>query len=135
MDMVLWPLLVYGIAVVLLVVGMIAVSYVLGQRHSDRDTGQAYESGSPPTGSARFRFSVDFYLLAMFFVIFDVESVFIFAWAIAWRELGWAGYVEVLVFIGVMLAALMYLWRLGALDWGTVRHLKNARQSKRADHV
>ena len=135
MDTVLWPLVVYGIAVAFLVAGMIVVSHILGQRHSGRDTGQAYESGSPPTGSARLRFSVDFYLLAMFFVIFDVESVFLIAWAIAWRELGWAGYVEVLVFIGVMLAALAYLWRLGALDWGTVRHLKHTRRRKRADHV
>ena len=114
MDTVFWPLVVYGIAVAFLVAGMIVVSHILGQRHSGRDTGQPYESGSPPTGSARLRFSVDFYLLAMFFVIFDVESVFLIAWAIAWRELGWAGYVEVLVFIGVMLAALAYLWRLGA---------------------
>lgn len=135
MNPVLWPLVVYGIAVILLVVGMIATSYVLGQRHSGRDTGQPYESGNPPTGSARLRFPIDFYLLAMFFVIFDVESVFLFAWAIAWRELGWAGYLEVLVFIGVLLAALVYLWRLGALDWGTVRYLKNARRTKRVDHV
>lgn len=135
MSDVLWPLVVYGIAVLFLVAGMIGTSYLLGQRHSGRDTGQPYESGSPPTGSARIRFSIDFYLLAMFFVVFDVESVFLFAWAIAWRELGWAGYIEVLVFIGVLLAALLYLWRLGALDWGTVRYLKNAGQSKRADHV
>jgi len=121
MDMVLWPLLVYGVAVALLVAAMIAASYVLGQRHSDRDTAQPYESGAPPTGSARVHFSVDFYLVALFFVIFDVESIFLFAWAIAWRELGWAGYVEVLVFVGVMLVALAYLWRLGALDWGTKR--------------
>ncbi|MEN6335424.1 MAG: NADH-quinone oxidoreductase subunit A [Phycisphaerales bacterium] len=135
MNDTLWPLAVYGIAVLFLVAGMIVTSYVLGQRHSGRDTGQPYESGSPPTGSARVRFSIDFYLLAMFFVIFDVESVFLFTWAIAWRELGWPGYIEVVVFIGILLAALVYLWRLGALDWGTVRYLKNARQGKGADHV
>lgn len=132
MNMVLWPLAVYAIAVLLLVTGMIVVSYVLGQRHKDRDTTQVYEAGSPPTGSARLRFSIDFYLVAMFFVIFDVESIFIFAWAIAWRDLGWAGYVEVLIFIAVLMAALLYLWRLGALDWGTVRYLKHKRQGKAA---
>ena len=60
----------------------------------------------------------------VFFVVFDVESIYIFGWAIAWRELGWTGYVEVLVFIGILLAALVYLWRLGALDWGTAARLK-----------
>ena len=67
----------------------------------------------------------------MFFVVFDVESIYIFAWAIAWRELGWTGYIEVLVFIGILLAALVYLWRLGALDWGTVGRLKRAEPGTR----
>ena len=63
------------------------------------------------------RFSAKFYLVAMFFVIFDLEAVFLFAWAVAVRETGWAGYVEVLLFITVLLATLAYLWRVGALDW------------------
>ena len=92
---------------------------MLGQRHRERTTGRPYESGNPLTGSARLRLSISFYLVAMFFVVFDVESIYIFAWAIAWRELGWTGYIEVLIFIGILLAALVYLWRLGALDWGT----------------
>jgi NADH-quinone oxidoreductase subunit A len=65
------------------------------------------------------RFDVKFYLVAMFFVIFDIEAVFIFAWSIALREAGWAGYVEILVFIAVMVCALVYLWRIGALEWGS----------------
>ena len=125
MDAPLWPFLVYFIMVVFLAAAMIAVSYVLGQRHHEGATGQAYESGVPVTGSARLRFSVDYYLVAMFFVVFDVESIFIFAWAVAWRELGWAGYVEVLIFVAIFLAALLYLWRLGALDWGTTQRLKH----------
>jgi NADH-quinone oxidoreductase subunit A len=120
----LWPLVVYFILVLLTVAAIIVLSSVLGQRHAERSTGQPYESGMPVTGSARRRFSVDFYLVAMFFVVFDVESIFLFAWAIAWRRLGWTGYVEIVVFIGIMLAALAYLWRLGALDWGTVRRRK-----------
>ena len=63
--------------------------------------------------------SARFYLVAMFFVVFDLEAVFLFAWAVAAREVGWAGYWEVLIFIGVLMAALMYLWRVGALDWAT----------------
>jgi NADH-quinone oxidoreductase subunit A len=124
MDAPLWPLVVYAIAVVVLVAAVIAVSYLLGQRHRERTTTRPYESGNPLTGSARLRISISFYLVAMFFVVFDVESIYIFAWAIAWRELGWTGYIEVLIFIGILLAALVYLWRLGALDWGTTARRK-----------
>ena len=124
MDASLWPLVVYTIAVGVLVAAVIAVSYVLGQRHRERTTTRPYESGSPLTGSARLRISISFYLVAMFFVVFDVESIYIFAWAIAWRELGWTGYVGVLIFVGILLAALVYLWRLGALDWGTTARRK-----------
>ena len=128
MDVQYWPFWVYAGAVVILVAAVIGTSYVLGQRHRERTTGRPYESGSPLTGTARLRFSVSFYLVAMFFVVFDVESIYIFAWAVAWRALGWAGYVEVLIFIGILLSALVYLWRLGALDWGTTRRQKLGRR-------
>jgi NADH-quinone oxidoreductase subunit A len=114
----LWPLAVYFVLVIGLLVFMVAFSYILGERHKERATGVPYESGVSSTGTARIRFDIKFYLVAMFFVIFDVEAVFIFAWAIALREAGWMGYIEILVFIGVLLAALVYLWRLGALEWG-----------------
>ncbi|HET9589736.1 MAG TPA: NADH-quinone oxidoreductase subunit A [Anaerolineales bacterium] len=114
----LWPLLVYFIAVIVLVAAMLVLSYFLGERHRGRATDEPYEAGAPTTGSARQRLTAKFYLVAMFFVIFDLEVVFIIAWALAARSLGWAGYIEILFFIGVLLAALVYLWRLGALDWG-----------------
>lgn len=117
----LWTLGVYFIAVLLLVAAMLGVSYVLGQRHDEHATGQPYESGILSEGSARVHVSAKFYLVAMFFVIFDLEAAFIFAWAIAARELGWVGYKEILVFIAILLAALAYLWRLGALDWNPSR--------------
>jgi NADH-quinone oxidoreductase subunit A len=117
----LWTLGVYFIVVILLVATMLAVSYVLGQRHDEHATGQPYESGILSEGSARVHVSAKFYLVAMFFVIFDLEAVFIFAWAIAARELGWVGYCEILVFIAILLAALAYLGRSGALDWGPNR--------------
>jgi NADH-quinone oxidoreductase subunit A len=115
----LWPLAVYVAAVILLVAGMLAISHLLGQRHQARATGEPYESGIVSTGSARLRFSAQFYLIAMLFVIFDLEAVFIFAWAIAFREAGWTGYIGALAFIGVLVAALIYEWRLGAFDWGS----------------
>ena len=119
MPAILWPLAVYFAAVLVLVVGMLALSYLLGQRHQEKATGEPYESGIVSTGSARLRFSAQFYLIAMLFVIFDLEAVFIFAWAVAFRQLGWAGYLGALVFIGVLVAALIYEWRVGALDWGS----------------
>jgi len=116
-----WPLALYCVAVIALVGGMTAVSYVLGQRHTSEAAAQPFESGIVTVGYARLRFPVKFYLVAMFFVIFDLETVFIFAWAIAFRDVGWIGYIDMLVFVGVLVAALVYLWRLGALDWGPRR--------------
>ena len=117
----LWPLLVYFLLVVALMTGIVALSYVAGERHSARAADEPFESGIVTVGFARLRLSVRFYLIAMFFVIFDVEALFLYAWAIALREAGWAGYIEALIFIGILLAALAYLWRLGALDWGGSR--------------
>ena len=114
-----WPLALYFFLVLAIAAGMIGLSYVFGQRHRERATGQPYESGVISTGTARLRFDVRFYLIAMFFVIFDLESLFIISWAIALRQAGWAGYVEILIFIVILVAALVYLWRLGALDWAS----------------
>jgi NADH-quinone oxidoreductase subunit A len=112
---------IYFAAVLVLVTAMLVVSYFLGQRHHENATSSPYESGIVSVGSAHVRLSVKFYLVAMLFVVFDLEAVFIFAWAIAGRDLGWSGYWEVLIFTGVLVAALVYLWRLGALDWGAIR--------------
>jgi NADH-quinone oxidoreductase subunit A len=113
----LWPLAVYLVIVLALVVAMLGLSFVLGQRHHERATDSPYESGILSQGSARVRLSARFYLVAMFFVIFDLEAVFLFAWAVSIRETGWTGYAEASVFIAVLLATLIYLWRVGALDW------------------
>lgn len=111
-----WPLLVYAGAVALVVVGMLATSSLLGERGHGRARNEPYESGIKLTGSARIRLSLDFYLFAMFFVIFDLETVYVIAWAIGFQELGWAGYAQMCVFLGSVVAALVYLWRLGALE-------------------
>jgi len=113
----LWPLGVYFIAVLALISAMIALSHFLGERHREKQTTEPYESGIASTGEARVRFDVKFYLIAMFFVIFDLEAVFIFAWAVSIRETGWTGYGEMLFFIAILTATLVYLWRIGALDW------------------
>ena len=113
-----WPMAVYFAAVILLVGAILGASYLLGERHRDRATDEPYESGIVPTGTARLRISAKFYLTAMFFVIFDVASVFVFAWAIAFRKAGWPGYAGLLVFIATMVIGLLYLSQEGALDWG-----------------
>jgi NADH-quinone oxidoreductase subunit A len=117
----LWALGIYFAIVLALVAGMLIVSYLLGQRHREPATGSPYESGIVSEGTAHVRLSAKFYLVAMFFVIFDLEAAFIFSWAIAGRELGWPGYWEVFIFAGVLFIALIYLWRLGALDWASLQ--------------
>jgi NADH-quinone oxidoreductase subunit A len=119
----LWPLAVYFGLVIVMVAGMLGISYVFGQKHTSRSTREPYESGIVATGSARVRFDVRFFQNALFFVVFDLETMFIIAWAIAARQAGWVGYIEVLVFIGVLLAALVYLWKTNALDWRTKREI------------
>ena len=114
----LWPILVYGALVLSLVCLMLGLSFVLGERHKERATGEPYEGGIISTGSARLRFSSQFYLIAMLFVIFDVETIFIFSWAIAFKELGWHGYLGVMVFVILLIVVLIYEWRNGALDFG-----------------
>ena len=115
---VLWPLVVYAAIVLSLVLLILGLSYVLGQRGQARATGEPYEGGIISAGGARMRFSSQFYMVAMLFVIFDVETIFILSWAIAFRELGWYGYVGVLVFIVLLVVVLVYEWRNGALDFG-----------------
>ena len=108
----------YGAIVLSLVGIMLGLSYVLGQRHKERATEEPYEGGILSDGSARIRFSSQFYMIAMLFVIFDVETIFIVSWAIAFEELGWYGYVGVLIFIILLVVVLIYEWRNGALDFG-----------------
>lgn len=129
-SMTFWPLLIFLAAAVAIVTGMTVLSALLGQRHKERTTGDPYESGVLPVGSARIRFDVKFYLMAMFFVIFDLEAVFVYLWACNIRMLGWLGYIEILVFITFLILALFYLWRVGALDWQTLRHRRIGRAQR-----
>lgn len=97
---------------------MIGLSYILGERHNEKTTDEPYESGIPPTGDARLRFSSNFYLIAMFFVIFDLDAAFIMLWAVSFRELGLPGYIGILIFIVVLIILLIYELSIGALDFG-----------------
>jgi len=113
-----WPLLLYASVILVLLVLILSLSHILGQRHKDRSTNLPYEGGIQQTGSARLRFSAQFYLVAMLFVIFDVEAVFLFLWALSFAELGWPGYLGASVFILQLVIVLIYEWGIGALDIG-----------------
>lgn len=113
-----WPLIVFAVAVVSLIGIMIGLSWVLGERHKEKTTDEPFESGIPPTGDARLRFSSGFYIIAMFFVIFDLDAAFIMLWAVSFRELGLPGYIGISIFIGLLIILLIYELSIGALDFG-----------------
>lgn len=124
------PFLFYFALVMLVVITMLGLSYFLGQRVSRPSKNLPFESGIVSVGSAHFRISVHFYLPAILFIIFDLEVVFLFAWAVAVKQAGWPGFIEIFVFIFILIVALFYLWRIGALDWRTQtqkRQLKTLR--------
>lgn len=110
-------LLVYVSLVTVVVAGMLTLSAVLGPRRRTRVKEDPYESGTSTPGSAHQRFSVHFYLVAMLFILFDVEAVFLFPWAINAASLGMTGFVEILLFTAVLGVGLAYAWRKGALSW------------------
>jgi len=116
------PLVIYFLIVVLLVLAILGISHLLGERHNEPATGEPFESGVVSIGDTHLRFSAPYFLMAILFVIFDLEAAFIYAYAVAFRQLGWGGYIEVLIFIGILAAALAYLWRSGALEWGPQGH-------------
>ena len=97
--------------------GMMAVSHLLGSRRPTAIKASPYESGITPLGSTRERFSVNFYLVAMLFIVLDIETLFLIPWAAIFRELGFAGLLEVTVFLAMLGVGLIYAWRRGALEW------------------
>jgi NADH-quinone oxidoreductase subunit A len=117
-----WQLFTYVVAVFGLVGVMLGASWVLGGRNHGGAKQQPFESGAVPVGSALLRMPAKFYLVAMFFVIFDLEAAFLYAWAVCVRQCGWTGFTMATVFISVLLAALLYIWRVGGLDWAPGRN-------------
>lgn len=123
-----WAFGVFLLVVCALIAFMLGVSSLLGGRAWGRSKNEPFESGIVSTGTPRLRLSAKFYLVAMLFVIFDVEALFLFAWAVSVRESGWLGFIEASLFIAFLLAGLVYLWRIGALDWAPEARRK--RQAK-----
>jgi NADH-quinone oxidoreductase subunit A len=113
-------LAVYTVMVLGLMGIILILTAWLGEKKKTPEKLRPYECGIIPTGLSRLRYPVPFYLVATFFLIFDVETAFIFTWAIAFRPLGWAGWLQISFFIIVLLVSLFYLWKKGGLDWGPV---------------
>lgn len=116
-----FPVLVQVVIAIAVAAGLVGVSYLLGKKVKNKVKDTPYECGIPPTGNATERFSVKFYLVAMVFILFDIEAVFLFPWAVVYRELARESrlfpFVEMFVFIGLVLAGFFYIWKKGALDW------------------
>jgi NADH-quinone oxidoreductase subunit A len=112
-----FPVLVQAIVAMALAAGLLSVSYLLGKRVRNRVKDMPYESGITPTGDARQRFSVKFYLVAMLFILFDIEAIFLYPWVVVYRELRMFAFGEMLVFVVLILSGFFYIWKKGALDW------------------
>jgi NADH-quinone oxidoreductase subunit A len=112
-----FPVLVQALIAMALAAGLLTASYVLGKRVRNRIKDTPYESGITPTGDARQRFSVKFYLVGMLFILFDIEAIFLYPWVVVYRELKMFAFVEMLVFVVLILSGFFYIWKKGALDW------------------
>src|ERR1700688_2044691 len=112
-----FPVVVQAVIAVVIAAALVAISFLLGKRVRNRVKDSPYESGIAPTGSARERFSVKFYLVAIVFILFDIEAVFLYPWAVVYRELKMFAFFEMLLFIVLVLVGFFYVWKKGALDW------------------
>lgn len=117
-DPALWPLALWLGVVTVLMATVIGLSTVIGPRSRSRRRDLPYESGIAPTPQPPLRVPVHFYLVALAFLVFDIEAAILFAWAVAARDVGWLGYIEALVFSLVLFSGLVYLWAKRAFDWG-----------------
>jgi NADH-quinone oxidoreductase subunit A len=112
-----FPVLVQGLLAMAVAAGLLTVSFLLGKRVRNRAKDMPYESGMVPTGDARQRFSVKFYLVAMLFILFDIEAIFLYPWVVVYREFKVAAFVEMVIFVVLILSGFFYIWKKGALDW------------------
>ncbi len=113
------PVLIMFIVAIGFSVAVVILSRLLGKRQDSREKLMAYECGNDPIGNARRRFSIKFYVIAMLFIIFDIELIFLYPWAVIYRNLKVSGLIEMIVFIGILLFGFIYVWKKGALEWGS----------------
>ncbi len=111
------PILIYMLIAAGLIGVIVLLSELLGKKRHTPAKDMPYECGMDPIGDARHRYTVRFYVIAMFFVVFDIEAIFLYPWAVIFKSLGWFGFVEMLVFIGILVVGLVYVWGKRALEW------------------
>lgn len=129
-----WSIAAFAAGVIFLLAFMLGIPWLLGGRSVGRAKNQPFESGVVSQGSARLRISAKFYLVAMFFVIFDAEALYLYAWAVSVRESGWLGFVEAFIFISILLAGLFYLLRIGALDWAPAQRARRSQRRQASEN-
>ena len=115
-----FPLLLQIVIAFTLAAGLVGASAILGKKLKNKVKDMPYECGMEPTGDARQRFSVKFYLVAMLFILFDIEAIFLFPWVVVYRDLGFLTFFSMLVFILLILTGFFYIWKKGALDWADI---------------
>ncbi len=116
-----FPVIIYAVVAVVIIGSLLLAAWWLGAKTTNRNKELPYESGVIPSGSARRALIIPFYLIAIFFIVFDVESAFIFTWAPVWDQLGMSGLLHITFFIVTLLLGLVWLWLKGGLDWGPAR--------------
>ena len=121
-----FSLAVYTFLVLAFIASQLFLAAWVGEKKKTAEKSRPYECGIIPTGSARFRYPVPFYLVAIFFLIFDVEGAYIFTWGVVYEQAGWAGYIQMSFFIILLLVGLFYVWKRGGLDWRTVNREKHS---------
>jgi len=121
------PLLLHFLVAFAVAAGMVTLSTILGYRRPSKFKSQAYECGITPTGDTRGRFSVKFYLVGMLFILFDVEAVFMYPWAVVLRDLKMFGFWEMFVYVAIFLVGFFYVWKKGVLDWNALLSTKRGR--------
>ena len=113
----LFPIIALFVVAVAFAGGAVLLSYFMGPRRPSRVKNEAYECGIDPVGDARLRFSVKFYIIAMLFILFDIEAIFLYPWAVMFKQLRLFGLAEMFAFMGFLILGYIYLWRRGALEW------------------
>jgi NADH-quinone oxidoreductase subunit A len=111
------PVLLQATLAAIIAAALVTLSYLIGHRVKNRVKDMPYECGIEPTGDARQRFSVKFYLVAMLFILFDIEAIFLYPWAVVYRQLKMFAFVEMLIFVILILAGFFFIWKKGVLDW------------------
>jgi NADH-quinone oxidoreductase subunit A len=123
-----FPVLLQAVIAMALAAGLLSVSYLLGKKVRNKIKDTPYESGIVPTGDARHRFSVKFYLVGMLFILFDIEAIFLYPWVVVYRDLKIFGFIEMLIFVILILSGFFYIWKKGALDWAATEPTRPGRK-------